>query len=440
MVTVDVFTTTGTWTCPDYVNTVWVRCWAGGASGGGVTLNPGSGATCCGSGGAGGSFADKLAYPVTPGSDYTVTVGAQKTGATGNGSAGNDSWFGSSTNVLAKGGAAGGAAPITIGASTIGGAGSSTGCVGDHIFSGGSGGNGFFNSTTTTGPGGGAAGSGAAGGNGSGTSGGGGGAVNVGGGSGGGGRTTAGIGISGSFYGGGGGGAFGSNASHSFAGGSGMAGRVEIEYTPSLTSGGAGIRAVVNQPLSTTIPPATIVGIAPASGFDSFLLVGNTDGTNGVWVWNGAGTAMTQVTDADTTYRDVIEGTRAGIRVFVSSAAFADGAPPLVTDPIAMMACNTLYVHPTNSNRVGGVVATLPSSYVARSPDVLSGGTWVVRHGLNTLLVNVTIVEDNSTFDFQTIGPSNWQVVRTDANNVTVTVPHLVGLWEYQIIVSKAVL
>lgn len=442
MVTVDVYTTTGTWICPDYVSTVWVRCWAGGASGGGVTLNPGSGATCCGSGGAGGSFADKVAYPVTPGSGYTVTVGAQKTGATGNGSAGNDSWFGSSATVLAKGGAAGGAAPITIGASTVGGAGSSTGCVGDHIFAGGSGGNGFFNSTTTTGPGGGAGGTGAAGGNGTGTSGGGGGSSNGGGGTGDGaiGRTTAGIGITGNFYGGGGGGAFGTNASHSFAGGSGSAGRVEIEYTPSLTSAGDGIRAVVNQPLSTASPPSTILGITPSSGFDTFLLVGNTDGTDGLWLYNGAGSAMTAVVDAVDTYRDVIEGSRAGVRVYVSSDAFEDATAPLVTDPVDIMSCNTLYIHPDNSNRVGGLAVTKPSAYVIRSPNVSSGGAWVVRHGLNSLLVNVTIVEDNSTFDFQTVGPSDWQVVRTDANTVTVTVPHLVGLWEYRIIVMRAVL
>jgi hypothetical protein len=175
------FIASGTWTAPEDVNYVQVECWAGGGAGGAGTGNPAEGG-----GGAGGSYARAVAYPVTPGITYTVTVGAATSTATGNGATGNDSWFDSSSGVLAKGGA-GGTAATTNSSNGTGGTGSTTGCIGDVVYAGGNGANGVFSSSNAGGAGGGGAGDSGPGGNASGgtagaggTSGGGSGASGVG--------------------------------------------------------------------------------------------------------------------------------------------------------------------------------------------------------------------------------------------------------------------
>ncbi len=88
---VEIFTSSGTWTAPTGVTVVFLT---GVAGGGGGHYNDG------GYGGGAGEAVVRRAYPVTPGSTYTVTVGAAGVGGTSgdtNGSAGGNSVFDSLT-------------------------------------------------------------------------------------------------------------------------------------------------------------------------------------------------------------------------------------------------------------------------------------------------------------------------------------------------------
>jgi gliding motility-associated-like protein len=122
-------TNVSTWTVPAGITKVIVQAWGGG-------------------GGGGGAFSESE-VSVTPGTTFSVTVGAGGIGGTptnnvaGNGVAGGDSWFTSSTTtlVLAKGGSGGTRRAGST--SAPGGAGGSTASgIGMFMFSGGNGGNG----------------------------------------------------------------------------------------------------------------------------------------------------------------------------------------------------------------------------------------------------------------------------------------------------------
>lgn len=82
------FTSSGTWTCPAGITTVFVTMVGGGGGGGGSMNNYGMG------GGAGAASVLRARYTVVAGNNYTVTVGAKGTGGTGAvGSAGTNSVF-----------------------------------------------------------------------------------------------------------------------------------------------------------------------------------------------------------------------------------------------------------------------------------------------------------------------------------------------------------
>lgn len=75
------FTSSGTWTCPSGVYSAEFLVVGAGGGGGAVTL---SAATNYGVGGGGGGGAVKrVTLATTPGSSYTITVGAKGVGATG---------------------------------------------------------------------------------------------------------------------------------------------------------------------------------------------------------------------------------------------------------------------------------------------------------------------------------------------------------------------
>jgi hypothetical protein len=129
------FTSTGTWKCPVGVTAVKVEIRAPGGGSGGMTTNSfGQG------GGAGGQYVIKNAFSVTPGTTYTVTIGAvgaagSATGPTAGGT-GGDTWFSSNdaSGVVGKGGAG------SSGNSGTGASGSTAGGVGDTVYAGGNGG------------------------------------------------------------------------------------------------------------------------------------------------------------------------------------------------------------------------------------------------------------------------------------------------------------
>lgn len=99
------FTSTGTFTAPSNCYAVELFMVGGGGGGGGVT----SGAQMGGGGGGAGVL--KTLVTVTPGTSYTVTVGAGGTAGNTSGSAGgngNDTTFGSLATAYGGGGGGGG--------------------------------------------------------------------------------------------------------------------------------------------------------------------------------------------------------------------------------------------------------------------------------------------------------------------------------------------
>ena len=133
------FKSSGTFTVPAGVRSIDIFCVGGGGSGGrGGTSNSGSG-QINGGGGGGGYTATKLGYAVTPGSTFTVTVGAggARPSSTGDGNAGGATSFGSV--LTANGGSAGG---ISKGGNGGSGGGASISYQGSSLMGGDGGSNG----------------------------------------------------------------------------------------------------------------------------------------------------------------------------------------------------------------------------------------------------------------------------------------------------------
>jgi hypothetical protein len=110
---------TATWTCPAGVTSVQVEAWGAGGGGGGCTNAAGR----SGGGGGGGSYVKNTSVAVTPGTTYTVKVGAGGlAGGTGAATAfgmagGLSSFEGDNQTVIASGGtgASGGTTAVTQG-------------------------------------------------------------------------------------------------------------------------------------------------------------------------------------------------------------------------------------------------------------------------------------------------------------------------------------
>ncbi|MFV8372500.1 choice-of-anchor D domain-containing protein [Flavobacterium sp. LB2P74] len=116
------FSTPGiySFTVPAGINSINIEAWGAGGAGGGAT-----GTNSSGGGGAGGGYARRNSYAVTPGANYTVTVGTGGIGSRGNGTAGGFSSLssGATTYLLAVGGNAAGATSMnntyTTGATVV---------------------------------------------------------------------------------------------------------------------------------------------------------------------------------------------------------------------------------------------------------------------------------------------------------------------------------
>lgn len=144
------YTQSTTWQCPTGITEVEVECWAGGGGGGATDDYSGSAA-----GGGGGGGYSKKTITVVPDTIYTVTVGKGGDGGVDgnlNGQNGEDSWFLTSSTILAKGGLGGSGA--TLDDDEAGGTGGSAASgIGTIKYSGG---NGAAGLSTSYGGGGGA--------------------------------------------------------------------------------------------------------------------------------------------------------------------------------------------------------------------------------------------------------------------------------------------
>lgn len=284
------FSSSGNWTAPTGVTSITVEAWGGGGAGGGATANASNGG-----GGAGGQYAMKV-LTVTPGSIYAVVVGSGGTGSTGNGTAGGDSTF-ATTSVVAKGGAAG-VGGNTAAKAGAAGTGSVTGGVGATVYAGGSGSAGVVksNACNSGGSGGGGAGSTGAGGNASGNTAGSG--TSNGGGNGGAGSNSSSNGNPGNSAGGGGAGAC-AESSTTQSGGAGAAGQVVITYSapflcnpPANAPSGLSLTCACDNFNRATLNPSTIfganwiastsdsTGILPSIVNNGYLRLTNNTGNN----------------------------------------------------------------------------------------------------------------------------------------------------------------
>lgn len=239
------FTASGSFTVPANVTSITVECWGGGGGSGGATLNNSGG-----SGGAGGSYTRSV-ITVTPNSTFSIQVGAG--GLAGNssgsqGGQGGSSWFNSSGNILATGGAGGSANQGSAGF------GSTSGNLGQGTFVFYAGGNGSAGTTSLSGAGGGGAGSSAVGGNASGATAGNGGSGNPEGG-------TGGVGRGGSNWGGLSGFVTGGGASGGF------------RFSTTSQAGAAGGRGYVR--ITWNTPPITDSVTESASASESQIVINN---------------------------------------------------------------------------------------------------------------------------------------------------------------------
>ena|GEM_PF-4712472 len=316
------YSASGTWISQSGMTSVTVQCWGGGGAGGGVS----SGSQVGGGGGAGGAYVRSI-LNVTPSTSYTVTVGTSVTGGTGNGSAGNPSWFGSASTIYAQGGA-GGTAAIT-GNSGAGGSGSAASSIGDIKYAGGNGASGTNGSNS--GGGGGGAGSTGSGGNATGITAGSGTPSN--GGNGGAGRTSAGPGLSGLIYGGAGGGGYTGVRVRTRNGGTGAQGYVTISYftltgTSALTPVCTGSTSVI------TISSGSL----PAGSYTvTYNLTGANNATNSTAALTvstpGTGIFTTSVLPNPGSTTITITNLASATIPCSSSVAANNSAVILVTDP-----------------------------------------------------------------------------------------------------------
>ena len=431
------FSTAGTtfWLCPAGVTSITVKCYGGGGGGGRRTSNGVAG------GGGGGAYASKINVAVTPGTIYTVVVGAGGAGANP-ATAGGDSYFNTASTVMAKGGSA-----VANNSATGANGGQAANCVGDvgSVFSGGTGGTG---SGTNAGKGGGGAGTGGAGGNGGTGSNNGTGTV-TGGGNGGNGRTaTQGVGVAGSTYGGGGGGAY-RTATTSYNGGAGAAGAVIIEWTgaayvaPSsvnmstgsstLTSdivfydsGGSGSAYVANESYTYTFYPAsckyltaTFSAFAAESAYD-YLYVYNGNSVSepllGSYSTMSVPTTFTSTaSDGSLTFKFTSDASTqgAGWTAVLNNVGVVTGP----AQPSSIVGTLDPEVGATETYSVTNVSGV---SYAWSFP---SG--WVVNSGAGTNSVSVTVGSTNGTIS---VTPSKCSLNGT-ARTATSTIPNY--RWKY---------
>jgi hypothetical protein len=366
---------TYTFTVPAGVTSLTAQAWGGGGGGGGEGAEYGSDFD---GGGGGGAFAGSL-LTVTPGAQYTVTVGAGGAGGTtnttgGTGVSGGNSSFG--TLVIAGGGQAGfqnpgeGGTPLAGQTGFSGGA----GIAGAGDFGGGGGGgagttaNGGIGVLNTPIPGAGGA---------------------IGGGSGGYGAYNS-PGSNGSSYGGGGGGGRNGPLPYGTPGGAGATGAVVITYdtvpvTPTI-SGFNPAYACAGSGALVTITGTGLSGTTAVTFNDtaaSFTVV--NDSTVTATLPNSASTGVIAVTTAAGTANTI-----ANFTVNLTQPTFIDSAGPTS----CYKSIDVYTTQPGQSNYVWTVTGTLGTDYSIAAGSLGSTSNTVtikwLTAGNKTVYVNYT--------------------------------------------------
>lgn len=403
------FNASGTWTCPANVTSITVECWGGGGAGGSALGTASPAFRAMGGAGAGGAYAKSTTISVTPGTTYTVTVGAGGVSSTANLAVvdGGDSWFNTAATILAKGGA-GGQSVVASGSAPIGtgGAGSLAGSIGTTIFVGGSG----ATSTTTAGTGagispggGGGAGTTANGSNGTLNTGGAGGAT--GGGAGGNGPTGAGTnGSAGSAAGGGGGGAWAAASTTQRTGGTGGNGRVIVSYTP--------IAAIALAETSGTANDGTICSGSPVT-------LTASGGTTYAWSTPPGGTTAAVTHSPTTTTTYTVTVTTSGCSVTASTTVTVIPMPSLtVVDPPNACLPNTVDITSSavQTTNTGSMTKYYTTSALANAggPDdvtnpntISTSGTYYIRseNSADCYVVQPVVVTVNPSPSLTVVDP-----------------------------------
>lgn len=363
---------------PDGVTATQVELWGGGGGGGGLSTDN---TICRGGGGAGGQYSKDTSLAVTAENSYPIVTGAGGTAGAGatNGGAGGDTYFNTTTDVVARGGAGGQSYDNGYQA----GAGTTVSGKGDSVYAGGSGSAG--GTGTTGGAGGGGAGSGGTGTNASGNTGGA--AKADWGGTGAAGRTTSANGNAGGAYGAGGGGGANivNNLTTNRSGGAGGAGaiRLTFDYAGSkpvmvgsaLRAEGTTSATIPDINVNTTIAAGDLLVLAIASKHGSAI-----PSTPSGW------TALTNYTQSggDSGQEATVDRGTARATVFVKEAAGTETTTALsLTSGNSMV--GTIYVFKKPS------WSTWEYECVNGS-DNTGGASWSVTAGSELALVKNDVV------------------------------------------------
>jgi hypothetical protein len=229
---------------------------------------------------------------------------------------------------------------------------------------------------------------------------------------------------------------------------------VNKQYVDNFVQGQSGkgeVRAASTGNVSLAAPGASLDGVALVSG-DRILLKDQTaQAENGIYVWTGSAAALTRSTDMNTAAEfksalvPVAEGSTNANKMFLQTA----DAITLGTTAITFVSfgTNTSYVAGNGINitgstlsvvadagkgvNVGAAGLSLDTTYVVRKYAANIGGatTATVTHNLNTRDVTWAI------YDAATFADILADVVRTDANNLTVTFAVAPAANAYRIVV-----
>ena len=404
-----IFTTSGTWVCPQGVTSVQIEAWGGGGGGGGAANTT----NYRGAGGGGGAYQKITSLAVTAGQTYTVTIGSGGIAGTvsANGGLGSNSTFmlGATSLLIANGGSGG--QTQTTSSFPIAGIG------GVGTFNGG---NGFIGTTTTGGGGGGGAGTstngatatsatgGAAGTGGTGTGG-------AGGACGGG---PGGEGCPAMNYGGGGGG-----GNKNKVGGAGAGGYMKITFTCLINT-----TAVAGPDQSLTCSTtATLAGNTPTNG-------------TGTWTVQLGTATITSPNSPTSGVTGLIAGSSASLRWTISNGPCGSTFDDVViSSPIGVgcwsyCAVNATAVYAISSvsfNTINNAVVgtTGYENFTAISTTLTAGYTYTIS--VNVVGVNSNPAYTSVWFDWNNNGTFNageesqlgTYTTSTYAFTTTVTVP-----------------